>query len=462
MKKLFFFGLVFISYFAKADNQWQEYKVNNNPTHSDIYAVGLDNNNNLYVSVPNGFFKFDNNIWTDITNYKDYPHGNYYFLRSKKLILSSGGDSILGTSQEGFMIYKISTNETTFFNRKKIMGDWDYTFPTGLALDKNGGMWFTSRNPTLHKFDGSKFIDWNLETPNSIFPIGFSGSDNILAIDTNIWLGGLEGVLRFSIFSTKDTMIYFKYTMDDLQFTNETSMNQCYDLCYDKRNNTIWATDNNGNISYFKENKWNKLSIPDSLRPPDYENNGKIVKPSIKLSIDSANNLLLFWDHSDNFLILDSNGKFTKILYPTEYLDSYFKAIKIRQCIVDKDGNYWIVKFYPTRGFVKYTPTKTSVQTDDYELIPDIYIRKIYPNPSNNFMKAELLIYPNNIDKVKIGLYNYMGIKMMDLKDQLELNSSTGEAYLTFDISSLPDGAYYLCIEKGNERKSKGILKIRK
>lgn len=449
MKRFFLFAIVLVSYYSFAGEKWEIYKTANGVFLANIRCIEFDANNNLYFTAFDKIFKREANtnewvIIADNSNPK-YFLGNYFNIRGWEL--SRNGNIIWGASQEGLMKYQIETGELNFIKRKDIMGSGDYGLITGVTVDMNDNVWLASRSPYLTKFDGEKFVDWDVQFANKIIMLPDLDA-SFASIDTNIFLGGGDGILCWSINSTPGHLIYHKYSLEDLSFT-KGGVGIFKDI-----KGRIWANSGGGEVSYFEDNAWKQLIIPDSLRAPDFNVNGTPTKNSIILFANDSNRIYLFWDNANFFLTIDFAGIITKHSFPESLYYPRIISSKLQK------GDLWLGTL--DDGLVKYTPSTVGINeaAEGGGLIPDIYIRKIYPNPSDNIVKAELLVYPDNIDQVKIGLYNYMGIKILDLRDRLELNTSTGEAYLTFDITDLPVGAYYLCIEKGNERISKGLLKI--
>ncbi len=101
-----------------------------------------------------------------------------------------------------------------------------------------------------------------------------------------------------------------------------------------------------------------------------------------------------------------------------------------------------------------------SVETIEMEAVPDLWIRKVTPNPATNQANVNIMYYPSGIysNDLEVGLYNYMGEKVIDLTPLgiYTEHNHTWEA--TFDIPKrLASGMYFLNVRSGNESRTKGI-----
>ena len=454
MKKIIYVLIILLSYTAYSEEKWEIIdSINVNGINIDITLikfVDFDSNDNMYIFASQKLIKKDaiNEQWLILANediYPDHKYDNAFYISNASF--SNGKKVIWGSSEAGLMKFSIDSG-----NLDIIKGQKNYGKLLGLTVDKNDNVWFASRTPYLSKWDGENFTDWDVEVKYKIIKIPF-GKTNLTSLDTNVFLGGTDGLLSVSINSTPDNLIYTKYSLKDL-FLKDTSLNN-FGTLYKDNSDRIWASDLFGNISYFENDKWKQLILPDSLQSPDYYLNGALNKNYItNITLDSINNkLYFFWFYPYFFFTLDNAGNFSKYNFPNpDNLISIFVSNF-------HNNNLWLGSIY---SLIKYTPPTSGVENEiaGGGLIPDIYIRNIYPNPSNYLVNAEILIFPDNVDAVHIGLYNSLGIKTMDLKNNLQLDYGTGEGTVKFDMSGLPAGAYFFCIQKGTDHIARGVFKM--
>jgi hypothetical protein len=103
---------------------------------------------------------------------------------------------------------------------------------------------------------------------------------------------------------------------------------------------------------------------------------------------------------------------------------------------------------------------KTSISETEAGAIPDLYFRAVYPNPSKNrIINANIMCYLQDISNVELGLYNYLGQKIMDLSNSFEYSESAKTILLNFEVpKNILKGSYYLNVRNGNETRTKGIV----
>jgi len=407
-----------------------------------------DTNNNIYASTGHNFYKIINGEANDLT--RPLPEGMNSF-NINRLILSHE-NVVWGASETGIFQYFIEKDSMVITNKKEMTGGgFDYTFFTNMVFDENKNLWFTSRNPYLSIYTGNEFIDHDLYWQNDIIN---TSDRSPLEFDSNnhsIWLGGTDGILKVNTEGNLNNFDYHKYSFEDCLISGKITSFMFDDL------DRIWITSTNGEISYFENNEWTSFEIPDSLIDKWVNPNNN--KPNfIKyFGKDQYGNLYLFWVHSNYILKLTPVLKLEKILMPKKYIKEFGVDI-LAKPHTDMKGNLWIST---TRGLLKYTPKPTSVK--DYKtksIIPDIYIRKLYPNPASTKMTAELMIFPEEIHKVKIEVFNYLGMKVKDLTDLVNVNLSTADAALEFNVDDLDNGIYYFTMSKGREKRVKPFVKV--
>jgi len=448
LKILIFAVLVFYPSFA--EEKWEI-----------IYKEGTDFNNIALGGIRSFEFDLYGNMYLAtvpgqvLTN----QDGNWHILADEQYIRSlqrsQDGKILWGVGEYNMMKYDVDTKNLSFFNRKDIMGDWNYEYFTGFTVDNNDNLWFLSRTPYLTKFDGEKFVDWDLDFSNKILKINLFSAYFTRDGDTSLWVTGNDGVLRFSTNSTPDNLLYQKYSNSDIHLDSGVAIQIFRDA-----HKNIWVSSSKGQVSYYDGQEWRALYIPDSLREhlllagyPNY---------IAQFYMQDSTNLLLFWQSSQFYLVVDSNLQISKRYFPQDIFGGEFPGVScIKQ---DESGNIWLCSFVQNKSvIIKFTPSTSGIseeETDKGNLLPEVNIRCVYPNPANGEVTAKLLIYPDELDKLDIALYDYLGNTVMELTDKVEINLSSGEAVLKFNIGSLNQGGYLLCISKGNERRIKLIMKF--
>lgn len=408
---------------------------------ANISTLAVDSSNRVIFPASDNIFIQDSLNFQKI-NGSLYSDTKYYNLRSFEV----SKDNILwGASELGFMKYYLDNDSLAFFDRKSIKGDWDYEYINGLTIDNNNDIWFTSRNPYLSKLSGNEFTDYDVSYENKILSINFHKTKLLADTSSNIWVSGDDGILAFSTTSTQNNYIYKKFTLEELNFKNA-----CAELCFDKINNIIWASSRNGEVSYFKENKWNQLVIPDSLI--DKTKLGGISNNFInKIYIDKNNRVNLFWHTSNYYLILD-NYIIKKYVFPSSICNT---SLTVFSVVNDKYGSLYLGTL--ENGLIK--KINPIINTVDNQILSDFYIRKIYPNPSKNIVTIEMVLNLVDLDEYDVRLNDLMGLEVVNLTSNIDINYISGESSCTFNIEKLNQGVYFLCVSKGQEKISKMIVK---
>jgi hypothetical protein len=84
---------------------------------------------------------------------------------------------------------------------------------------------------------------------------------------------------------------------------------------------------------------------------------------------------------------------------------------------------------------------------------------QVYPNPATNKLTANIMCYLSTVSDVDIGLYDFMGKKVLDLSNHFEYEPATATIYISFDIpKSLSKGSYFLVVRSGKETRTQGII----
>ena len=165
-----------------------------------------------------------------------------------------------------------------------------------------------------------------------------------------------------------------------------------------------------------------------------------------------------------SFSIYDIDKKtYENVVIPWEELglsdpSVYGYSIADIKPYVDKNGVEGI-GILLNRKFVFYNPT-TSISETEAGIYQTLDFRNLYPNPvTQSKVTANIMCYVSDISTVELGLYNFMGQKVLDLTNDFEYEQSTATIHLNFEVpKSLQKGAYYLTVRNGDETRTKGII----
>jgi len=186
------------------------------------------------------------------------------------------------------------------------------------------------------------------------------------------------------------------------------------------------------------------------------------------LCVDSSDNIWLIGGKTCNLYKLDSSGSWSVISVPkySTAEDEWCYKYKI-ECAQNK--KIWITAqhfnryllFYNYGFYIFNTDTTTSVvEKGDSKLLylPDVWIRNLYPNPSNQNVTVDFFLERNVSNKCKISLYNTLGMKVKDVTENFEYDSYNMKARITFSVTDLPAGAYIIVISAGNSNMTRLML----
>lgn len=128
--------------------------------------------------------------------------------------------------------------------------------------------------------------------------------------------------------------------------------------------------------------------------------------------------------------------------------------------------HYWNDKHYlnfdDLTSLVLYENTD-GIEETEAGAIPDLWFRYVYPNPTvpTRQVTANIMCYLADVRDVELGLYNFIGQKILDLTNQFEYSEATHTINLTFDIpKELSRGIYFLNVRNGDETRTKTIIVV--
>jgi Secretion system C-terminal sorting domain len=436
--KLVTLVLVILSVNIASSDTWRHFPRKEDPKIAFLLSLATDGNGDIYCAAEQKFYKYSDESWVDVGD-KKYNENHYYI---SKLIYDPRG-FIWGATHLGMLKYDIDENKFEKLDYTDFGGTWDYELLTSIAQDDAGNIWFTSHYPYLTKFDGNKFVNYDIWYENKL--IGLGGKNyypTSVDSENRIWIGGGDGILIFDQSSTPEHIVYNKYTLEDIGlesgilemvFTNDGE---------------VWVSDINGNIAYFFDSEWAKYEVPDEWMGKGL--NGKIY--IFRMTTNNANEVFLFPVSARHYLKVDKYKELSKIEYPGIKEDD---LLFVMSACFDKNNTLWIGTF---SGGIYMHQFETSVEYVE-GLIPDVFIRKIFPNPSSGNFNAEMVIYPENLPSIEVSIYDYMGRIYKRLPNNVNVNPKNGESNYNFDISDLPNGVYFFHISKDTDKDIKMIIK---
>ena len=114
-------------------------------------------------------------------------------------------------------------------------------------------------------------------------------------------------------------------------------------------------------------------------------------------------------------------------------------------------------------GLIIFTPPETSsVENDRYRRgLPDVWLRKAYPNPAFDRTRVEFFLYPGVSDEINIELYNVMGCHIRNLNEYFSYDAFSAEGVVDFPVSDLQTGIYLVTISAGKNKRVQKVMVVR-
>ncbi len=174
------------------------------------------------------------------------------------------------------------------------------------------------------------------------------------------------------------------------------------------------------------------------------------------MRIDSTDNIWILSDEgSPNLLKRTPKGEWfvyqflppDTVPFPWEYFDFQ----------IDYQGRIWIVR----RNGLIYIFDPNDVDAVEGEIIeglPDVWVRKLYPNPATEFARIEFFLHPDFSEQFTAGLYNYFGYKVMDLKPYFSYEPKSASGVIQFPVRGLPPGLYFVTLSAGNSHYARKLI----
>ncbi len=471
--------------------------------------------NYLYLSSIYDYVRVDKQ--DDIKRYGKF----YYTLDNNEIILSwpqyieKVQDNFWMLSNDNFIIFKEGIDSTVFLDtlyRREVtkysvgnLGDYIYAFSTSQILnvyDPGTGttephindIYLYKINANTRQYEDS--IEINGVTDSIILKsyLGLQLSNSFIDNNDILWMGwgynppykpSKEGKSYNNLIITYDTKQNFikeSFTIHDanqILNTNDkvnilswSAFKQKHLTTFLVETETIMDVDTVRNfiILTHKNSKWDTISIADALALLNNSN----VEPSL-LHKWSEDELVLEFNPQDmqdnvegsidnrNLLIYNIDTEnWQKFVLPASI---FGKKLKLTGSAKDKffyDVANWNGKHYfsTNAGVWVYNPDVSISDDIEASIIPDLWIRKLTPNPATSSVNVNIMYYPSGIygNDLEVGLYNYMGEKVIDLTPLGTYTDHNHTWEATFDIPKrLAGGMYFLNVRSGDESRTKGI-----
>ncbi len=222
-------------------------------------------------------------------------------------------------------------------------------------------------------------------------------------------------------------------------------------------------------ILIYDNGKWDTIAVPSILK--DYGlPTGNFEK--MQMWGDSDDEILFSVRNGGNVVLLIYNlAAKTWRHFKLPYVGLEEHGIKFYDYAFWNGKHYFLLNRYdPMDGkeyhfgaLLEYDPAKDPTSIEDETeagAIPDLWIRKVTPNPATSSVNVNIMYYPSGIysNDLEVGLYNYMGEKIIDLTPLGTYTEHNHTWEATFDIPKrLASGMYFLNVRSGDESRTKGI-----
>jgi len=140
-------------------------------------------------------------------------------------------------------------------------------------------------------------------------------------------------------------------------------------------------------------------------------------------------------------------------VYRTEYSPYYFRMYFKNWVYMDSLFFYYELENDDNLSDFVYHFCGTVGISENLKVYNELINLDIYPNPSCS--QIILKIKEDSYSKSKILIYNLLGIKQKEIQYELVL----GENSITFDVSDLSSGVYFVVVNDGKEVRKQMFIK---
>ncbi len=387
-------------------------------------------------------------------NFKDYDLKNIDYINiddNGKIWAILNYNSIISIYKDSAVLYKQVFN-TTMNDYSNIESIYD------LKVDKDGNIWSFIYNTNFniepyHNYSICKFLDSTFITlynfkVSALFP-------------TKLWFINFDKLNRV-IFSFVDTL----YIVEDEQIIKKISI---WDFPNGYGRFDKIVVDSKNNI--YALNKDIMLYKYDGEHYESFDYMQKLERFLTKnfdyyyMCIDSSDNIWVTGYQTQSLYKLDTAGNWTCYQVPL-FSNAEDKNCHKNDIEADKYGNIWISAKNPVGtycyGMYVFNPDSTTAVEEmpaiEANNLPDVYIRKLYPNPAIQNVILEFFLERTVSNECKISMYNTVGEKVKDITENFDYDSYNMSARVNFSVSDLPSGAYILTVSAGKSNKTRLML----
>ncbi len=370
--------------------------------------------------------------------------------------------------------------DTNFIKQNKDL--WPFVW----CFDTKGNIWgvMGTLGTAVFKFDGSKISTYNIYLSWDFQDTFYFGVDlyhtRAIIVDKydTPWIVVNKYGLKDDLYKFENGI--FKRVLAYSYPGNAKAAT--LGLAVDSKNNLWHFFVDTINVFYTWGGHYRKIGVRGLFEDLIRLTNITISKFDIKYFLDNNSNIIIHDDKSwykdtsyrSNFLCVDSSGnlwikslangylcKRTPTGEWTEYWlpnppDSIGQLPGIGIIEADYQGRLWLVR---GNYLVIFDPNDVdAVEAEIIEGLPDVWVRKLYPNPATEFARLEFFLDTDVSEQFTAGLYNYFGYKVMDLKPYFSYEPKSASGVIQFPVRGIPPGLYFVTLSAGNSHYARKLI----
>lgn len=440
--------------------------------HTNFCTGMVINNDSIIIQRESGcsslflIYNYSNKDWSFVTRddiwkrfkndslynlyYDNFSLGSMLYDLNGNIWCNSSQSNILNIKQDTIMIYDKIYNR----NQDKF---YKMTGATDIKYDENNNIWaiINNRDSVAKKYcrNVCKLKDGIFESIYCLDNRFIKEAGCDLAVDNlnRVWCSIVDSVYlienekvtkRIASYDFPNGFGYFNRMVID-------SKNKVYLL---NHTCTMYVIDGDSLYSY--DYIWEREKI-------DFAG-GNLS--NYKMCIDSSDNVWVTGISTCNLYKFDLEKNWFRYDVPqfTTIPDEWCYKLTIE---ADKNGKLWIPAsngYGYGFGIYVFNPNPTSVEKEEPTIqangLPDVWIRKLYPNPADNLVTLEFFLNKKEISSFEMTLYNVLGMKIKDIKEEVDFNSHNMSSKVTFSVAGLPRGGYILAMKAGSTKQCRLLL----
>ncbi len=427
---------------------------------------------------------------TSFANIKYPTGGGFYFGNPMAglcpIVINEGSGN-----DWNFVSYYLYSNATSLNKVKADKVDSAaavYNFPEGVT---NGHYKISYTPLTWHPYTNDIWLC--PVDPNIILRLNLTTEEFTRYDSTNmpIRIGAQMGVPEKGIYN----LLHYNFLASEKRTTEINGYPEIYDYYFPVFAARLIDSTDNGHIVadnvllYYKDDIWDTIRIVDpglakyniknkysisSFRPLWTNNTCKILMHFEDVTVYYDGELTEDWRWRRTFSVYDTKNKTCEHITVPASLFGYYgadsnsnQALSVQwvDTYTNADGKtgYGISLYNGNTDksyFVQYIPPIGDIDETENSIFIRLLIESITPNPATNQATVNIMYYPSGIysNDLEVGLYNYMGEKIIDLTPLGTYTDHNHTWEATFDIPKrLAGGMYFLNVRSGDESRTKGI-----